>query len=125
MTQDQLQVEISFRDEKPQELRSALEEVGATEIKEIQQKGMVGIEWLYWAVLGLGAFISLVTTIMRLWNCGVVVDARGAKLRIERNCDLPRGTVLVISKNGTQSKLHEPSNEQLDELIKKSGAAGA
>ena len=69
----------------------------------------------------MGALVGLVARILRLWNSGIVVDARSPKILIEKNCELPRGTVLVISKDGTQSKLHEPSDQQRNELIEASG----
>jgi hypothetical protein len=125
MNQQQLEVEITFRDEEPRALHAKLEEAGATDIQEAQQKGIVGIGSLYLAILGLGGLVSLVYAIVRLWSCGVIVDARGAKVLIEKNCDLPRGTVLVISKDGTKSELHEPSAEQLNQLIKLAASSEA
>jgi hypothetical protein len=121
MAQNQLDIEISFREEAPQELRSVLEEVGASEIKAVPQRGIVEVGWLFLGVLTLKALVGLVAKILKLWNCGVVVDTRGPKVLVEKNCELPRGTVLVISKNGTQSKLHEPADQELDDLIEASG----
>ena len=121
MAQDQLNIKISFRDGSPLAMKSALEAVGAVEVEEVQQRGMVGIATIFLGVLVVSELVSLVAKIVRMWSCGVLVDARGPKLLVEKNCDLPRGDVLVISPDGTQSKLHEPSDTDLNSLIKTIG----
>jgi len=125
MAQDQFQVKITFQDEAPQEVRSALEAVGAADVEERQQRAILGAEWILLGVLAASALAGLVARIARLWKCGAVVDARGPKVLVEKNCELPRGTVLVITPDGTESKLHQPSNQELNELIKTFAAGGA
>ena len=46
-----------------------------------------------------------------------VRDARKSKVVTEKNCDLPRGTVLFIGPEGVQSKLHEPSELEVKSLL--------
>ena len=121
---DDIAVEITFRDEESKDVRALLEEIGATEVKENQQRGFTGIEWIYAAILALSMLVSLVAKVRRLWQCGVLVDARGKKVSVEKNCDLPRGTVLVLKKDGTESKLHEPTDQELEDVLKKLGVGG-
>jgi hypothetical protein len=125
VAQDQLNVKISFRDEPREQVRAALEDVGATEVHEIPQLGMIGIDDVIMVALALSALVGLIAKIIRIWSCGVVVDARGEKVLIKKECDLPRGTVLVIAKDGTKSTLHEPAEAVISEIIKKSGLAAA
>jgi hypothetical protein len=49
---------------------------------------------------------NLIIRLSPLWKCGVIVDARGARVLTKKDCDLPKGTVLVIAPDGTESKLH-------------------
>jgi hypothetical protein len=125
MAQETLQVKIEFHDEAAQDVRSALEAVGAADIDEREQRGAVGLATVLTCVLVAAALVDLVTKLLRLWRSGLVVDARGPKVLVEKRRELPRGTVLVLSPDGTESKLHEPSSQQLDALIKKFQAAGA
>ena len=112
-----LDIKVSFQDEDPQEVISALQEVGAEDIAEIKQFGMTGIEIAVVGVLVAYALTNLIMKLLQLWKCGVIVDARGTQILTKKNCDLPSGTVLIISLDGTETKLHEPSELQINDLI--------
>jgi hypothetical protein len=112
-----LKVEVSFQDELPKQVGSILKDVGATNVKELRQHGLTGIETVLVGILVTSSLANLVIKLQRLWKCGVVVDARGSTVLTKKDCDLPRGTVLVISPNGVESKLHEPSELQIKSLI--------
>ena len=113
-----LEIDVSFRDEALEEVISILEEVGAQNIKEVKQRGFTGVEIAVVGALVSSALANLVIRLLPLWKCGVIVDARGSRVLTEKNCDLPRGTVLVISPDGTESKVHEPSELQMKSLLK-------
>ena len=113
-----LEIEISFQGEDVKEVISALEEVGAEDIEEIKQLRMTGVvEIAVVGVIVVYALTNLLIKLLRLWKCGVVVDARGTTIFTEKNCDLPRGSVLIISSDGTESQLNEPSELQINDLI--------
>lgn len=114
---DSISIRIAFTDEDPDEVLSALKEAGAEDVEQVQQRGLTGIEFVVIGVLVAKALTALVIRLAPLWKCGVLVDARGSRVRTEKNCDLPRGSVLFIGKDGAESTLHEPSEPELKSLI--------
>ncbi|QHG19714.1 hypothetical protein [Nostoc sp. ATCC 53789] len=114
-----LDIKVSFQDEDSQEVISVLQEVGAEEIQEIKQRGATGIEVVILGIIAAYALTNFITKILRLWKCGVVVDARGTPILTTKNCDLPPGSVLFISQEDTKLQLNEPSEFQISDLILK------
>jgi hypothetical protein len=112
-----LRVDVAFRDEAPEEVISVLNELGAHDVEEVRQRGLTGFEFVIVCILVSQALANLVIRLLPLWKCGVVVDARGSRVVTEKNCDLPRGRVLVIKSDGTASELHEPSELEIQSLI--------
>jgi hypothetical protein len=95
---------------------------GANDIEEIlEQDFLPVVEVIIAATIGLSALANIVVKLLRVWKCGVVVDARTSRLRTEKNCDLPRGSVLVLTPTGTSHTLHEPKEEDVAALIKAAG----
>jgi hypothetical protein len=112
-------VEFTFSDEETGTLITILEEEGASSVEEVAEQDflpVVGV--IVAAVIGLDALVNVVIKLMRVWKCGLIVDARGSIVRTEKNCDLPRGSVLVLTSDGTEHKLHEPKQENIAALIK-------
>ncbi len=114
-----LDLELSFADEDAQKVLSILNQAGAADVQEVKQFGAVGIEFLVIAIIAAQALANILIKLLPLWKCGVVVDARGPRVLTKKNCDLPRGHVLVFTKDGTQYKLHHPSEFDLTALIEK------
>lgn len=69
------------------------------------------------ASIALTTLPNVVAKLLRVWKGGVVVDARGSAPRVEKNRDLPRGSVLVFTSAGTEHKLHEPKDADIASLI--------
>ena len=113
-----LRIRVAFTDESVDEVKSALQESGAEELKEVAQRGFTGLEFVIFGLIVSQGLTALVMKLTQLWKCGVVVDARGATVVTQRNCDLPRGSVLIISADGTQTKLEKPSEVDIATLIK-------
>jgi hypothetical protein len=112
-------VEFSFSDEETETLITILQQEGATDVEEIAEQDflpVIGI--VVAAAIGLDALVNVVIKLIRVWKCGLIVDARGSIVRTEKNCDLPRGSVLVFTQDGTEHKLHEPKEEDVAALIK-------
>ncbi|NEU77626.1 hypothetical protein [Nostoc sp. UIC 10630] len=114
MNQDQLKVKVSFDDEPTQDVLAALQEVGAADVEELEQHGVLGIGTVILAILVGNAFYRLVASLLRLWKCGVIVDARGSRVVVKKDCDLPPGSVLIIKLDGTKVTLNEPSAPQIE-----------
>jgi hypothetical protein len=110
-------IQIVFADENAPDVMAILAQEKADQVEAVQQFGAVGIETLIVAVIVAEAFASLVCKITNLWKCGVIVDARGTRIVTKRDCDLPRGSVLILNKAGEQHKLERPSESDIKSLI--------
>jgi hypothetical protein len=113
---DRLSVKVSFEDESYADVTAVLREAGGEDIKRARGLGVTGAEVIL-VLLAISALTNVVIKLTRLWKCGVVVDARGDTVVTRKDCNLPAGSVLVISKDGQESKLHEPSEVELKKLL--------
>ena len=84
-----------------------LKEVGATDVEELKQRGITGVDFVILGVLVVSTVSRLAIKFIRMWKCGVIVDTRGSKVVVEKNCDLPRGSVLLIKADGTEATLRK------------------
>jgi hypothetical protein len=114
-----LNLELTFADEDTPEVLSILKEAEAKNVKSVRQSGAVGIETLILAIIAAQAIANVLVKILRVWKCGIVVDARGPRVLTKKNCDLPRGSVLVFTKKGEQLRLDQPTDFDLKGLIDK------
>ena len=114
-----IEVDISFKDENVSEIIFSMQEAGVENVEEVKQRGLMGSEIILFGVIAATAIANLIIRLLPLFKCGLIIDARGEKILTEKSCDLPQGTVLVIGPDGTQSKLHEPSELEIGSLIEK------
>jgi hypothetical protein len=110
-------IEVSFSDENQTAIANVLNEAGVANLKVSKPVGFAGLELLMLGAIAAPMIGNLIIKLSRLWQCGTVVDARNSKIVTEKNCDLPRGTVLIIAPDGVQSKLHEPSEIEVKSLL--------
>lgn len=113
-----LSIQVRFQDEDVDQAKAALTSEGAGELKYVAQKGAVGIETLMLAILAAQGLANLLIVYLRLWKCGVIVDTRGPKVEVEKNCDIPRGSVMIVSGKDTRTLLDKPTPFQLEAMIK-------
>ncbi len=111
------EIEIFFEGEDADEVIAALDELGAADVKKVEEHGLTGIEIVLVASVAGAAISSLVSKLYAMWRTGIIVDARTSRVTTEKNRDLPRGHVLVLTADGAQHELHEPSREELSQLI--------
>ena len=98
-------------------MTAILQQADAADVNQVRQRGMTGIEVVLVAVLATRAVSEIIERVSRLWKCGVVIDTRGSRLLTEKNCDLPRGDVVIIQAAGEQVTLHEPANLDIAALL--------
>lgn len=113
---DQFEIEFLFEDEPHGAVMDLLREAGAEQIAYKNEVGFSGGEVIL-AVLAAELMTNVVIKLSRLWNCGIIVDARGSKVKTKKDCGLPRGAVLIISSKGMQVELKEPTELNLDPLL--------
>lgn len=97
-----IKFDISFRDEPIEAVLDATADAGATEVHQVRQRGFAGLEWLVVGMVVLPMFVNLVIKLAEIWKCGVRVDARTSRVLTEKDCELPGGSVLVITEKGSQ-----------------------
>jgi hypothetical protein len=115
-----LNFELTFADEDIPQVLSALREAKAENIESVRQLGALGAETLVLAIIAVRAIANVIIKLLRVWKCGIVVDARGSRVLTRKNCDLPRGSVLVFTKKGEQLRFDQPSDFNIQGLIRKS-----
>lgn len=119
-----MNLELTFADEDAPVVLSILQEAEARNIESVRQLGVVGIETLVLAIITVQALANVIIKILRLWKCGIVVDARGKRVLTKKDCNLPRGSMLVFTKKGEQLRLDQPSDFNIQGLIKTLTAGG-
>jgi hypothetical protein len=115
--QQRVTVDIALGQDSPSDVLALLQKLEAQNVKQVKQRTLNGIETIVAGVLLLKRLATLIVRVLPLWNCGVVVDARGSRILTEKNCDLPRGTVLVIHPDGRQSKADKPTEAEMESLV--------
>ena len=109
-----LDIQLSFSDEDAEQATKLLHEVGASGVGRAQQRGMAPLDVVLIASIAVQTLATLVIKLLPLWKCGVVVDARGSKIVTRKDCKFPRGSVVVITKKGTQVKIDKPAGFELE-----------
>jgi len=117
---DRIEIELAFRGEPEEEIKAILGETGANQIEGRSQVGFTGIETVLVCFLLITQTANLVGRLARLFKKGVVVavSADGRKVSIEKNDDIPRGSVLLVRPDRTQVTLEEPTEMQLESWLK-------
>ena len=112
------EVEFRFADEDQAELTAVLQSARATDIEEVTEQGILPIIGVVVAaVIALNALSNVIIKLVRVWSCGIIVNARTVTIQTKKDCDLPKGTVLVFTADGTRHQLHEPTETDLSKLI--------
>lgn len=115
-----LDLDVTFtpQDEDDEKETLATVESGATgRVRRLQERGLTGVEIALIAIVSVQALTSIIARLSRQWHAGVIVDARGSKVRTIRDPNVPRGTVIVILMDGTKHEIHEPKEEQLTSIL--------
>lgn len=113
MNEQSFEIEVIFQDEATGSVLSTLKEVDVRDIEERDDHGFVEVGVVIIGTVLAHSLIKLISRLIQLWKCGVIVDARKPKLMVEKNCELPRGSVLILNADGTQATLHQVTEEQL------------
>jgi hypothetical protein len=115
---DEFGVDLTVDSANASEAHKILEQGGARDLAEAREMGLTGVEISVLAIMALPALVNAVIRLSQLFKSGVVVDARGSRVRITRSKDLPSGSVLVLGKDGQKSTLHQPSEAAVTNLLK-------
>lgn len=117
-----LPVDIVIGNEPPDRVVAILQEVGAEQVRPITQRGLGGMDSVVAAVVLAKGLANVVMRLLDDWQCGIKVDARASRILTEKDCALPRGTVVVIGTDGTRTTLSRPSLPEIQSLAEKIGA---
>jgi hypothetical protein len=109
-------VDINLGNDRPDSVLALLREAQAKNIQQVKENGLGGVETVVAGILLAKGLADLIVRLLPMWQCGVRVDARAARVLTERDYDLPRGTVLVINPDGMRKTLRQPSAPQIQSL---------
>ena len=109
-------VDIRLGSDRPDPVLAILREVDAKNIQQSKERGFGGVEVVIAVTLLAKGLANLVVRLLPTWQCGVTLDARPSPILIKKNCDLPRGTILIINPDGTRKSLQQPSTQQIQSL---------
>ena len=115
----ELTFEILLGADKPDAVLAILRDLDARNVQPRNDRGLGGVDTVVAGVLVAKGLANLVMRLLPIWGCGVQVDARANLITTEKNCDLPRGTVLIINRDGSRSTLAQPSAPQIQVLAEK------
>ena len=117
LKEDRLTIEVLFQEEDLDQSKRIMEEAGVEGVHEVRQKGMIGVETLIFGAITVQLLAGLTIKLVNSWKCGVIIDTRGDTVQEKRNCDLPRGSVIVLTESGDEAKLERPSEASLAKLF--------
>lgn len=117
---DEVEFHVSFAPADEAEMRdaeAALEAGGAGRIRRLEEHGMTGLEIGFLAVASAIALANIVIRLSRLWRPGVRIDARGSKIRVTKDRDLPRGVIVMVTNAGEKVTVDEPDEVSLASVL--------
>jgi hypothetical protein len=109
-------VDIKLGNDRSDSVLAILREVGARDAHPEKRSGLGGVETVVAGILLAKGLANLVVQLLPMWKCGIVVDARQTPILTEKDCDLPRDTVLIMNPDGTRKRLPRPSARQIQDL---------
>ncbi len=120
-----LSVEFAVDAEDADATIALLGEEHADEVEELEEVGILPAALvIVAAVIALGGLVNAVIRLTRAFSCGVVVDARGEIVRTRKDKNLPRGVVVVLTAEGTEVTLDNPSEVQLNDALNSLAQSG-
>ena len=112
-----LTVDINLGTDQPDSVLAILRAVDAKNIQQVKERGLGGVETIVAGILLAKGLANLIFRLLPMWQCGIVVDARAARIRTEKKCDLPRDTVPVISPDGARSTMPQSSAPEIQARV--------
>jgi len=112
-------VEIALGNDNPDAVLAILRDSDATSVHQSSDRGLGGVDTVVAGVLVAKGLANLIMRLLPIWQCGVQVDARVNLITTEKNCDLPRGTVLIINRDRSRSTMAKPTAAQIQALAEK------
>lgn len=112
-------VEVALGTDNPDAVLAMLREAEAKNVRQLNDRGLGGVDTVVAGVLVAKGLANLVVRLLSIWQCGVQVDARVNLITTEKNCELPRGTMLVLNRDGSRSRMEQPSAAQIQSLVEK------
>jgi hypothetical protein len=113
-----LGVEFVFADEDPTALQALLRDEDASDVELVTEKALLPIVGVVVAAtVAMTGLTNVLTRMVRLWSCGSIVDGRTATVHVTKNCDLPRGVMIVFTPDGVRHEIREPAEADLSPLV--------
>jgi hypothetical protein len=128
-TQDAIKVKVVVADsDEARAVERVLADSGASEIETSHEgeKGILPIVIIVGAIAGVTALADLVMRLRDKTRCQEVIDARGAEVKITKNCDFKDGRIIVISADSQQVDIHDvPDGIDVTKIVEAALKSGA
>jgi hypothetical protein len=118
---------IEIRDEEiAAEIREELGKLGAEDVHEVDQKGILPIIGIVIAgVIGLGGLASLAMWIRGKFGCQQIFDLTGSEPKKTIDCATRDGRIIILAKDGIKVEVIEvPEAFDLTAVLKAGVTAG-
>ena len=118
-------MQVLFQDEDVDQSKLIMEEAGVEGVHEVRQRGMTGVETLILGAITIKLLAELTIKLVNSWKCGMIIDTRGGTVQQTKNCDLPSGSVIILTEAGDEAMLERPSETDLAKLFREMLSRGS
>ncbi|WP_299738782.1 hypothetical protein [uncultured Roseobacter sp.] len=94
-----------------------LSEANVTGAESVQPHGLAATSIFIMGAAALALLVNAAIRLVRLWSKGVVIDARGETIIVTKDPTLPRGTLLVISKDEEKAEFDKIDDLDVTKII--------
>jgi hypothetical protein len=109
-------VDLNLGDDRPDTAEAILRGVDAKNIQHVKERGLGGVETVVACVVAAKGLATAILKLLPTTQCGMLVDMRPTRVSAKKNCDVPRGTVVVISADGKRHEFKQASSSDLPAL---------
>jgi hypothetical protein len=109
-------VDLNLGDDRPDPAEAILRGVDAKNIQHVKERGLGGVETLVACVVAAKGLATAILKLLSTSPCGMLVDMRPTRVSAKKKCDVPRGTVVVMSADGTRHEFKQASSSDLPAL---------
>ncbi|WP_411892897.1 hypothetical protein [Yoonia sp. SDW83-1] len=117
MSEQIINFHIEASGENSDNAMQVLNEMNVTGAKSVQPLGLAATSILIIGAAALALLVNAAIRLVRLWSKGVVIDARGDTVIVKKDPALPRGTLVVISKDGERAEFDKIEDLDVTKIV--------
>jgi hypothetical protein len=126
---EQVSISIEARGaDSAREAEEAFEQTGISDFDTVGegQEGVLPILIIVGAVLAVSAAIDVIERWRKGHMCQQLIDARGEKLIVSKDCSMKNGRIIVVSKDDQKVEIHDvPEGVDIGKIVEAALDSGA